>query len=63
MQNDEKNLEIEEFEFSESYKRRKKELLYRKFGELYNEKTNGAKKGFLYNKGQEKAGEVEASAG
>ena len=44
MQNDEKNLEIEEFEFSESYKRRKKELLDRKFGELYNEKTNGAKK-------------------
>ncbi|HIU03347.1 MAG TPA: hypothetical protein IAB63_08855 [Candidatus Onthocola gallistercoris] len=56
MQNDEKNLEIEEFEFSESYKGRKKELLDRKFGELYNEKTNGAKKDSCIIKDRKKQG-------
>ena len=32
MQNDEKNLEKKEFKFSESYERRKRELLEKKFG-------------------------------
>ena len=56
MQNDEKNLEMKGFEFSESYKRRKKELLDRKFGELYNEKTNGAKKDSCIIKDRKKQG-------